>query len=82
MTEPKLMIADEITDLYAPFTPDEFISIGFGAGHIGRFYWDNQRTITLEAWGRDSSYERWSSEVPGSCALISVMGDWWAWLWT
>lgn len=71
-----------MTDPCAPFTPADPISIGSGAGNIGRIYWDNQKTITIEVQLNDGSWERDSSEVPGSCALISTMGDWWAWLWT
>jgi hypothetical protein len=82
MTKPTLMTADEITDPCATFTPDEFMSVGFGAGHIGRFYWDNQKTLTIEFQCSDGSWERYISEVPGSSALISTLFDWWAWLWT
>ena len=69
------------TDPTATFTPQHFISIGSGAGNIGRFYWDNQKTITFETQSSDGTWERDISEVPGSCALISTVGDWWAWVW-
>lgn len=79
---PSLMEIGSMTDPCAPFIPDKFIDIGFGAGNIGRLYWDNQKTLTIELQCSDGSWERDISEVPGSCALISVMGDWWAWVWT
>jgi len=61
------------------FVPDEFISIKSGSGHIGRFYWDNQKQFTVEVFG-DNYHESTTSEMPGSCALVCTMGDWWAWL--
>lgn len=71
-----------MTDCHAEFTFDEFISLDSNSGHIGRIYWNNQMRITLEAWDNNGSHESCTSELPGSCALISTMGDWWAWVWS
>jgi hypothetical protein len=65
-----------------PFTPTELIDISSTCGHIGRFYWCNPMQITIESWGDDGYIDRATQELPGSCAWINSMGDWWAWVWS
>lgn len=75
-------------ELLEPFEYDDFISITSSGGHIGRLFWDNQCQFTVETW--ESGADPWegpgspstsdTSEVRGGFALISTVGDWYAWL--
>jgi hypothetical protein len=74
-------MTSQTDNLFAPFIPDEFIKIDSTHGHIGRFYWSNQIQMTIEQSG-PNFYESITNELPGNCALISNIGDWWAWVWS
>jgi hypothetical protein len=61
------------------------IEVTPGGGRIGRLYWSNQAQFTVEVWakGEDLSLppaDRSTTEIPGSCALISTLGDWIYWV--
>ena len=63
-----------------PFTPDSFIGITSNGGNIGRFFWANKASYTLELWGTDGFYESNTYDIPGDCAFITTENDWHCWL--
>ena len=79
-----------------PFTPKQFIRIDSNGGNIGRFYWCNQLTLSIEVWdnsrdpfklGAPSWWKHCptevnSSEITGASSLIFNLGDWWNWVLT
>lgn len=62
------------------FNPDQLLDISSTSGHIGRIYWCNQMRVSYETCHDDGSCERKVCELPGCCAFISTMGDFWAWV--
>jgi hypothetical protein len=67
-------------DWKIPFMPAEFISIRPDGGNIGRFFWGNQMTFSMEQWGNDGFYEASVSELSGTCAFLWTEFDYGAWL--
>lgn len=71
-----------------PFTGYEPIHITCGGGNIGRFFWCNQQQLTIESWRAglnmysDPPSERDVQTIPGSCAWIHSLMDWYAWIMT
>ena len=76
------------------FVPQSPVRIDSNGGNIGRFYWQNQRTLTIEAWDssrdpyQDGAPSWWilspteikSSEVHGDSSFLFTLGDWWNWV--
>ena len=68
-------------DWSTQFEYEDFIRIGPDYGNIGRFYWYNQSIVNWESlskWG--TGIKEGESIIPGSCALINNLGDWFAWI--
>lgn len=69
------------TDCLSNYDYGPFIQINSSSGRIGRMIWCNQRQLTLEAFDRNNNLiSRDTTELHGSFALISLMGDWYAWM--
>lgn len=76
------------------FEPKDFIKITSNGGNIGRLHWYNQSYFVIESWDADRDpYVPGASfwwinapskvdigTLPGCCAFIWNLGDWWAWL--
>ena len=72
---------DPLIDFNDLFDYQSFISITSSGGHIGRLVWCNQRKYTIEVYDNNNKLvESDTTELHGSIALISTMGDWYAWM--
>lgn len=72
---------DPRSEIVLPGNPIEITSSG---GHIGRLYWANQNQLTVQCWHKDEDptlppKDSTTVELPGFCAMIFTIGDWWAW---
>lgn len=63
-----------------PFIPENTIKINSNGGNIGRFYWSNQATFSIEQWGHNNFYEATVYELPGISAFLWSEFDWVGWL--
>lgn len=68
------------------FVYDDFIRVTSNGGNIGRLFWCNASHFTIET-GRtwplfpwSEGYEIDTTILPGSCAFIATVGDFWAWI--
>jgi hypothetical protein len=69
-----------IEDWETPFIPEDTIKIDSNGGNIGRFYWSNQVTFSIEQWGHNNFYEATVYELPGISAFLWSEFDWVGWL--
>jgi hypothetical protein len=63
-----------------PFVPADPINISSDSGNIGRFYWQNKVTYSIEQWGDNNFYEIVISELNGVSAFLWTEFDWIAWV--
>lgn len=59
------------------FTPPEWIAITSDGGNIGRICWVNQLSCRAYTYAVLKGYHY---EVPGHCAFLGTLGDFWKWL--
>lgn len=68
------------SDWEKPFIPEDTLKIDSNGGNIGRFYWSNQVTFSIEQWGHNNFYEATVYELPGVSVFLWSEFDRVGWL--